>query len=182
MADTHTYYVLAGNTPVLVHNCDRVQFAHGTSRASSANIRANGLSQSDGLANLNCSQHPGSFFTSRLDPIDGNPAVSNAASWRARAARSAGDDGVSVMVFSLPKSIVRQLEEAGHLTDHPAIFEPVFHPDGFALFNRHVRWDDAFEIPSGNIMIWQGTPWIESGRSLFLCRFGAEHGGCIRGR
>ncbi|MFG2006513.1 polymorphic toxin-type HINT domain-containing protein [Spirillospora sp. NPDC048911] len=145
----HTYYVLAGNTPVLVHNCDRVQFAHGTSRASSANIRANGLSKSDGLANLNGSQHPGSFFTSRLDPIDGNPAVGNAASWGARAARSAGDDGVSVVVFSLPKSIVRQLEEAGHLTDHPAIFESVSHPDGFALFNKHVEWDDAFEIPFG---------------------------------
>ncbi|GLX99506.1 polymorphic toxin-type HINT domain-containing protein [Herbidospora sp. NBRC 101105] len=44
VADLHTYFVLAGSSPVLVHNCgDAIDLYHGTSREGAAAIRANGV-------------------------------------------------------------------------------------------------------------------------------------------
>ncbi|MFJ4216104.1 hypothetical protein ACIP27_25640 [Streptomyces hydrogenans] len=44
VADFHTYYVLAGATPVLVHNCgEQLEFAHGTTASHADDIAENGL-------------------------------------------------------------------------------------------------------------------------------------------
>ncbi|MFF7159271.1 RHS repeat-associated core domain-containing protein [Streptomyces sp. NPDC008139] len=46
VANLHSYYVLAGATPVLVHNCDGSVFYHGTDGASARDIWENGLKAS----------------------------------------------------------------------------------------------------------------------------------------
>jgi hypothetical protein len=86
---------------------------------------------------------------SRLDPADGNAAVSNSATWGARAARAAGKSEVCVIVCRVPKSVVASLEASGHLADHPALFESVLHPDGFDVFSRSASWDPPmyFRLP-----------------------------------
>ncbi|WP_326549262.1 LamG-like jellyroll fold domain-containing protein [Micromonospora sp. NBC_01813] len=43
VAGVHTYYVVAGDQPVLVHNCDMTDLYHGTSREAAANIRRSGV-------------------------------------------------------------------------------------------------------------------------------------------
>jgi len=54
---------------------DVVDFAHGTTRASAADIVANGLSYEMGLKNMAGSVEPGSFFTIRIDPSDPSEAL-----------------------------------------------------------------------------------------------------------
>jgi hypothetical protein len=60
VADTHTYYVLAGDTPVLVHNCGTTTFYHGSGTDSVLDILNNGLDANKAAANH--TDGPGGFF------------------------------------------------------------------------------------------------------------------------
>jgi hypothetical protein len=59
VAEIHTYYVVAGNTPVLVHNCNttvyRVQTDHPDSQRLSVGADGNVSINGDGMLHLNMS-------------------------------------------------------------------------------------------------------------------------------
>jgi hypothetical protein len=100
----HTYYVVAGTTPVLVHNCvgdsgnGHTDLYHGTSSDSAASIRANGVDTGYSSRPMDFGN---GFYTTR------NPA--QAADW---AAKLYGDNG-AVLHFRVPNS---QLEGLNSLT------------------------------------------------------------------
>ncbi|MBY8885843.1 DUF3990 domain-containing protein [Streptomyces sp. PTM05] len=88
----HTYYVLAGTTPILVHNtdsgCGFTDLYHGTTKSAAANIRANGVDTSFSSRPMDFGN---GFYTTR-DP-------QQAADWAARF----GKNG-TVLHFRIPTS------------------------------------------------------------------------------
>jgi RHS repeat-associated protein len=155
----HTFYVVAGNTPVLVHNNDdetcpmgsRTDFIHATSLESANNIINNGLDSSENIrsmtANSTGSKAPGSFFTAKVvDPGDIDTPIDAAFGWRPKSE--------CFIVCRLPDSLVSQLENAGQLKHTVLPFQSVFSPDAFPAIN------EAMENGSGE---WVG-PVIPANR------------------
>ncbi|MEV0269540.1 polymorphic toxin-type HINT domain-containing protein, partial [Hamadaea sp. NPDC050747] len=97
VAEVHTYYVIAGAAPVLVHNCggdDFTDLYHGTSAQAAASIRANGV-------DTGYSSRPmdfGSGFYTTRDPAQ-------AAEW---ASKRHGDAG-AVLHFRVPNARLEEL-------------------------------------------------------------------------
>jgi RHS repeat-associated protein len=90
VANIHTYYVLAGNTPVLVHNCDPYDLYHGTSTAGAENIRRGGVDPS----------YPSTYNRDYGDAFYTTPMRDQAEIW---AARNHGANG-AVLHFQIPRS------------------------------------------------------------------------------
>ncbi|MEU7519467.1 polymorphic toxin-type HINT domain-containing protein [Kitasatospora aureofaciens] len=146
VADRHTYYVLAGATPVLVHNdnCDEtVDFAHGTTMESARNIAANGLDSGANVANSVYSKAPGSFYAIQVDQADRAAAVETAAYWGSRHAAK-GD--VCVLICRLPKSVVQDLESRGHLINLEKPTQSIFSPEAFEAINQHATWPHIIPV------------------------------------
>jgi hypothetical protein len=61
VADTHTYYVVAGTVPVLVHNCGEQTFYHGTDPGSAIDL-LNGSPLDAATAVAKHTDGPGGFF------------------------------------------------------------------------------------------------------------------------
>jgi len=114
---------------------DVVDFAHGTTRASAADIVANGLSYEMGLKNMAGSVEPGSFFTIRIDPSDPSEALSTAAFWAKR-----HDGPLGVLICRLPRSVVRNLEGSGALIHTVGPTQSIFRPASFDTVNRDAEW------------------------------------------
>ena len=113
----HTYYVLAGNTPVLVHNCgEELDFAHGTTSAHANNIETNGLSTDAAKAASSGGKvaQPGNLFSYNISG-PGDPNLNVAAQWgvtRNNGARS----GAAVSIFRMCKCTYDRLLSEGHIT------------------------------------------------------------------
>jgi Pretoxin HINT domain len=135
IAAIHTYYVLAGTTPVLVHNCGFEDFAHGTTTQSGQDIVNNGLNTAASKANLFGSKAPGSFFTVPVNQADKQAALETAAFW---GSRHGGQ--TCVIVCRLPKNVVADLESRGLLSRTETPVQAVFHPDAFPIINQHAQW------------------------------------------
>lgn len=114
---------------------DVVDFAHGTTRASAADIVANGLNYEAGLKNMAGSVEPGSFFTIRIDPSDPPTALSTAAFWAKR-----HDGPLCVLICRLPRSIVGNLEGSGALIHTIGPTQSIFRPASFDFVNRAAEW------------------------------------------
>ncbi|TDO39650.1 RHS repeat-associated core domain-containing protein [Paractinoplanes brasiliensis] len=117
VADIHTYYVLAGRTPVLVHNCgETMDFAHGTTTAHAESIAQNGLSSTAAKASSSGGSvaQPGNFFTYRVTG-GGDPNLSVAAQWGVT--RNGGArEGASVVITRMCKCTYDRLVKEGHIT------------------------------------------------------------------
>jgi hypothetical protein len=125
--------VVAGNVPVLVHNCGTEDFAHGTTLEHGQNIISNGLDEGASRANLFGSKSPGRFYTVPVDQADTQAAIDTAAGW---GSRQGGQ--TCVIVCRLPNSLVSDLEQEGLLvrTDVPS--QAIFHPGAFPRINEAV--------------------------------------------
>ncbi|WP_374776442.1 polymorphic toxin-type HINT domain-containing protein [Streptomyces sp. NBC_01310] len=114
--DFHTYYVLAGAAPVLVHNCNEsMDFVHGTSSTHADNIEANGLSGDAARANSRGGSvgQPGNLFTYRVSPGDSD-TLSAAADFGG--SRTARGDRPAVLIFRMCKCTYDRLTTEGHIT------------------------------------------------------------------
>ncbi|MGW5343309.1 polymorphic toxin-type HINT domain-containing protein [Streptomyces sp. NPDC004050] len=115
--DFHTYYVLAGATPVLVHNCgEQLEFAHGTTASHADDIAANGLSSDAARAASSGGAvgQPGNLFSYRVSG-GADPNFSTAAQWGV--ARNGGKQkGAAVLVFQMCKCTYDRLVSEGHIT------------------------------------------------------------------
>lgn len=128
--------MLAGATPVLVHNCGTEDFAHGTNPANGSNIVNNGLSEAAANASRQLpSKAPGSFFTVPVDPADPMAAVQAAQQWGMRAGGQ-----TCVVICRLPKSVVATLEQQGLLVRTEVPVQAVFDPRSYPLVNQHAEW------------------------------------------
>ncbi|MGE7390921.1 ricin-type beta-trefoil lectin domain protein [Streptomyces sp. NPDC004126] len=117
VADLHTYYVLAGVTPILVHNCgEQLEFAHGTTASHADDIAANGLSSEAAKAASSGGgvAQPGNLFSYRVSGAS-DPNFSTAAQWGV--ARNYGrQNGAAVLVFRMCKCTYDRLVSEGHIT------------------------------------------------------------------
>ncbi|MBD0734394.1 polymorphic toxin-type HINT domain-containing protein [Streptomyces sp. CBMA29] len=116
VADVHTYYVLAGATPILVHNCNEsMDFVHGTSSTHADNIEANGLSSDSARANSSGGSvgQPGNLFTYRVSPGDLD-TLSAAATFGG--SRTASGDRPAILIFRMCKCTYDRLTAEGHIT------------------------------------------------------------------
>ncbi|MGP4010193.1 polymorphic toxin-type HINT domain-containing protein [Streptomyces sp. 4N124] len=112
----HAYYVLAGATPVLVHNCNEsMDFVHGTSSTHADNIEANGLSGDAARANSSGGSvgQPGNLFTYRVSPGDSD-TLSAAATFGG--SRTASGDRPAILIFRMCKCTYDRLTAEGHIT------------------------------------------------------------------
>ncbi|NWF25126.1 sugar-binding protein [Streptomyces sp. PKU-EA00015] len=113
----HTYYVLAGATPVLVHNCgDQLEFAHGTTASHADDIAANGLSSEAARAATSGGGvgQPGNLFSYRVSG-GSDPNFSTAAQWGVTRNRGK-QNGAAVLVFQMCKCTYGRLVSEGHIT------------------------------------------------------------------
>ncbi|MFE1576685.1 polymorphic toxin-type HINT domain-containing protein [Streptomyces fradiae] len=116
LTDIHTYYVLAGVAPVLVHNCNEsMDFVHGTSSTHADNIEANGLSGDAARANSHGGSvgQPGNLFTYRVSPGDSETLSAAADFGNSRTARG---DRPAVLIFRMCKCTYDRLTAEGHIT------------------------------------------------------------------
>ncbi|MEV7446351.1 polymorphic toxin-type HINT domain-containing protein [Streptomyces sp. NPDC091204] len=114
--DFRTYYVLAGATPVLVHNCNEsMDFVHGTSSTHADNIEANGLSGDAARGNSQGGGvgQPGNLFTYRVSPGDSD-TLSAAATFGG--SRTATGDRPAILIFRMCKCTYDRLTAEGHIT------------------------------------------------------------------
>ncbi|MFI5793433.1 polymorphic toxin-type HINT domain-containing protein [Streptomyces sp. NPDC051677] len=112
----HTYYVLAGTTPVLVHNCgEKMDFAHGTTSTHADSIEANGLSGDAARANSSGGSvgQPGNLFTYHVTPADGD-SLSAAVTFGG--SRTAPGERPALLIFQMCKCEYDRLKAAGHIT------------------------------------------------------------------
>lgn len=115
VGELHTYYVLAGATPVLVHNCnDSMDFVHGTSSTHADNIEANGLSGDAARANSSGGSvgQPGNLFTYRVSLGDSD-TLSAAATFGG--SRTASGDRPAILIFRMCKCTYDRLTAEGHI-------------------------------------------------------------------
>jgi len=142
----HTYYVLAGSTPILVHNCnDSVDFAHGTSSGHADNIQSNGLS---GQAARDSSQggslgQPGNLFTYKVSPGDSD-TLSAAASFGAT--RTPAGERPALLIFRMCACEYDRLTAAGQITTRvtdqvSGRVEHIFGPDAMSSLQLIYRKD-----------------------------------------
>ncbi|GLV94656.1 hypothetical protein Slala04_61100 [Streptomyces lavendulae subsp. lavendulae] len=111
----YTYYVLAGATPVLVHNCNEsMDFVHGTSSTHADNIEANGLSGDAARGNSRGGGvgQPGNLFTYRVSPGDSD-TLSAAATFGG--SRTAAGDRPAILIFRMCKCTYDRLTAEGHI-------------------------------------------------------------------
>jgi Pretoxin HINT domain len=116
VSELHTYYVLAGVTPVLVHNCNEsMDFVHGTSSTHADNIEANGLSGDAARANSSGGSvgQPGNLFTYRVSPGDSD-TLGAAATFGG--SRTASGDRPAILIFRMCKCTYDRLMAEGHIT------------------------------------------------------------------
>ncbi|MFE0733108.1 polymorphic toxin-type HINT domain-containing protein, partial [Streptomyces antibioticus] len=116
VSDVHTYYVLAGATPVLVHNCNEsMDFVHGTSSTHADNIEVNGLSGDAARGNSRGGGvgQPGNLFTYRVSPGDSD-TLSAAATFGG--SRTATGDRPAILIFRMCKCTYDRLTAEGHIT------------------------------------------------------------------
>ncbi|MGW4786512.1 RHS repeat-associated core domain-containing protein [Streptomyces sp. NPDC004230] len=113
----HAYYVLAGATPLLVHNCDEsLDFAHGTTVEHADNIEAGGLSSDAAKEASSGGQvaQPGNLFTYELTR-GGGSNINVAAQWGVT--RNSGSrSGAAVSIFRMCKCTYDRLVQEGHIT------------------------------------------------------------------
>lgn len=112
----HTYYVLAGNKPVLVHNCgETMDFAHGTTTSHADNIAANGLSGDAARAASSGGSvgQPGNLFTYEVNPGDSD-TLSAAATFGGT--RTGPGERPALLVFQMCRCQYDRLTAAGHIT------------------------------------------------------------------
>ncbi len=143
---THTYYVFAGATPILVHNCgDNLDFAHGTTSTHADNIQANGLSGDAARAGAHGGSlnQPGSLFTYRVRPGD-NETLSATASFGA--SRAGPGERPALMIFQMCQCEYDRLSAAGHIstrvTDEVSgRVEHIFSPEAMSSLRLITRLD-----------------------------------------
>jgi len=114
---------------------DVVDFAHGTTRASAADIMASGLSYEAGRKNMAGSVEPGSFFTIRINPSAPSEALSTAAFWGKR-----HDGPLCVLICRLPRSVVEDLEGGDTLIHTVGPTQSIFRPASFDAVGREAEW------------------------------------------
>ncbi|MFG2217397.1 polymorphic toxin-type HINT domain-containing protein [Streptomyces sp. NPDC048685] len=115
--DLHTYYVVAGATPVLVHNCgEQLEFAHGTTASHADDIAENGLSSEAARAATSGGGvgQPGNLFSYRVSG-GSDPNFSTAAQWGVTRNRGK-QNGAAVLVFRMCKCTYDRLVSDGHIT------------------------------------------------------------------
>jgi Pretoxin HINT domain len=139
---THAYYVAAGETAVLVHNCDDdIDFAHGTTADHADNIAENGLSGDAARAASHGGSvgRPGSLFTYRVSG-PGDPNLNIAAQWGVT--RNGGvREGAAVGIFRMCRCTYDRLVREGHITTRvtgEGMPEEVIFGPGALPFLRHV--------------------------------------------
>ncbi|MFD3717010.1 polymorphic toxin-type HINT domain-containing protein [Streptomyces sp. NPDC058674] len=144
--DFHTYYVLAGATPVLVHNCgENLDFVHGTTSTHADNIQANGLSGTAARENAHGGSlnRPGSLFTYRVTPSD-SETLSATASFAAT--RTGPGERPAILIFQMCRCEYDRLSAAGHIatrvTDEMSgRVEHIFGPEAMSFLRRVHRID-----------------------------------------
>nr|WP_253267828.1 polymorphic toxin-type HINT domain-containing protein [Streptomyces asoensis] len=113
----HAYYVLAGVTPLLVHNCgEQLDFAHGTTAEHADSIASDGLSSQaakEASSGGGVAQ-PGNLFTYELTR-GGGSNLSVAAQWGATRNRGARN-GAAVSIFRMCRCTYDRLVSEGHIT------------------------------------------------------------------
>ncbi|MEU3767745.1 RHS repeat-associated core domain-containing protein [Amycolatopsis keratiniphila] len=142
----HTYYVVAGQTPVLTHNCDKkLDFVHGTTSTHADNIDANGLSGQAARANAHGGllNQPGSLFTYQVNSTD-SETLGAAASFGAT--RTKTGERPSILIFQMCQCDYDRLKEAGHIrtrvTDEVSNrTEHIFGPAAMPYLERIYRRD-----------------------------------------
>lgn len=124
VAQLHTYYVLAGATPILVHNTcgGHADLYHATNSAGAASIRTNGVDPSFSPRPMDFGN---GFYTTRSN--------AQAADW---AARRFSGDGV-VLHFRVPTGQLDALSSRSFAADSPDL----------AGFVRSFRSGNGTEVP-----------------------------------
>jgi hypothetical protein len=117
--------VVAGDTPILVHNNDGDLY-HGTNTAGAANIRASGV---DVNYSSRTEMDFGRGFYTTSDP-------DQAAGWAARIARRNGGDPV-VLKFSIPQSQLDALNSVTFTGDSPLLRDAFTYYRGGGLENPY---------------------------------------------
>ncbi|MER6448599.1 polymorphic toxin-type HINT domain-containing protein [Streptomyces venezuelae] len=116
VAGLHTYYVLAGATPVLVHNCNgSMDFVHGTSSTHADNIEVNGLSSEAARSNSSGGRggRKGSLFTYQVKDVDDTDALSAAATFGGT--RTLTGDRPAILIFRICACEYNRLLAEGHI-------------------------------------------------------------------
>ncbi|MEU1075132.1 MULTISPECIES: RHS repeat-associated core domain-containing protein [unclassified Streptomyces] len=142
----HTYYVLAGATPVLVHNCNEsMDFVHGTSSTHADNIEANGLSGDAARGNSHGGGvgQPGNLFTYRVSPGDSD-TLSAAATFGG--SRTATGDRPAILIFRMCRCTYDRLTAEGHITTRvtdevSGRLEHIFGPEAMPHLQQVYRRD-----------------------------------------
>ncbi|MFI9612077.1 polymorphic toxin-type HINT domain-containing protein [Streptomyces sp. NPDC052023] len=142
----HAYYVLAGATPVLVHNCDeKLDFVHGTTSTHADNIEANGLSGTAARANAHGGSlnRPGSLFTYRVTPTD-KETLSATASFAGT--RTGPGERAAILIFQMCRCEYDRLSAAGHITTRvtdevSGRVEHIFDPEAMSSLRQAHRID-----------------------------------------
>ncbi|MEU7277249.1 polymorphic toxin-type HINT domain-containing protein [Streptomyces sp. NPDC045431] len=143
----HSYYVLAGTDPLLVHNCDeKMDFVHGTHSGHADNIATNGLSEEGASAAYHGGSvgKRGNLFTYQVTPTD-KDTLSDAATFGANRPRPPGARP-SVLIFQMCKCTYNRLKAEGHITtrvtdDVTGRVEHIFGPGAMPHLNLIHRMD-----------------------------------------
>ncbi|MDN3357330.1 polymorphic toxin-type HINT domain-containing protein [Actinomadura sp. DC4] len=142
----HTYYVKAGVTSVLVHNCyETLDFAHGTTSTHADNIQENGLSGGAAQANSRGGSvgQPGNLFTYAVTEDD-TEILSATASFGAT--RAGAGERPALLIFQMGRSDYDRLTAAGHITTRvtdevSGRLEHIFSPGAMPYLNLIHRMD-----------------------------------------
>ena len=133
----HTYYVLAGSTPILVHNtdggCGFTDLYHGTTKSAAASIRANGVDTGFSTRPMDFGN---GFYTTR-DP-------QQAADWAARF----GKNG-TVLHFRIPTSQLDSLNSLSFSDGDSSL-------SGFVRGYRGGSTDTPYDMVEGPMLMNPG--------------------------
>jgi RHS repeat-associated protein len=148
VADIHTYYVIAGATPVLVHNCGTTDFVHAGTADSLNNIMQNGLNAADNVSamikNGTRSVSTGSFFTIKVGGnVSGRDAMEAALGWRPNAN--------GWLVLRLPNTLVRKLENKSLLVHDEVPYQSYFKSEAYPAINAAIKDGNASWVNGGPI-------------------------------
>ena len=151
--DIHTYYVVAGDTPILVHNANEpctIDFVHASTTDSLNNIVENGLNASDNVASMAAngtrSVSPGAFFTIKVaGDVTPQDAMGTALGWRPGAG--------GFVVLRLPSSLVEDLESKGLLVHSSVPYQSAFMPGAYPAINAALADGSASWVNGGPILL-----------------------------
>lgn len=142
----HTFYVLAGKTPVLAHNCgETMDFAHGMTSTHADDIAANGLNGDGARAASSGGSvaQPGNLFTYRVNPGDSD-TLSAAATFGG--SRTGPGERPALLIFQMCRYQYDRLTAAGHITTRvtdevSGRVEHIFGPEAMPFLTQIYRRD-----------------------------------------